>query len=205
MGKKAEIKDNIWEIWKIAINAKRFLKNSFYLHKPDSKEELEYLKNSRDFHFIGHSLWRLAVIELSKLFNNSKTRDKFNISHFIKKLEKDGYYGVLGIDQSKIDYWRNQITNNHSVIEMIIDLRDKIYAHTDGPEAKSKLDTPTFEQTENLIHIIENVIQEIYSNIFDSYANVESPDIDLNPSGIIKILAADKRARLEKFKKPLKK
>jgi hypothetical protein len=200
MGKKEEIKGNIWEIWKISINAKRFLKYSLYLHKPDTEEEREYLRKSRDFQFIAHALWRNTVIELSKLFNDSKNRDKFNIFHFIKKLEKNGYFRSFKITQTKIDYWHKQIEENRETIDLITGLRDKVYAHTDGPLEKSGLDTPTFEQTEKLIDIIENVIKEIYSSVFDSHASTESLNLELSPSKIIKVLAAEKKARLSDLK-----
>lgn len=196
MSKTEDIKNSIWEIWKISLNAKHFLKYSFYLHKPDTAEELDYLKNSRDFKFIAHSLWRNAVIELSKLFNDSKEVDKFNIFHFIKKLEKNGHFRSFKIDQLKIDDWYNQIDQNRETIDLIVKLRKKVYAHTDSPEAKIGLDTPTFEQTLKLIDIIENVIKEIYSSVFNSEAMIDSSHLELSPSKIIKILAAEKKTRI---------
>jgi len=205
MSQKEEIKNIIWEIWKISLNAKRFLKYSFYLHKPDTNEELEYLRKSRDFKFIAHALWRNSVIELSKLFYDSKKRDKFNIFHFIKKLEKDGHFRNFKISQTKIDFWYKQIEENRETIDLITGLRDKVYAHTDGPIEKIGLDTPTFEQTEKLIDIIENVITEIYSSVFDSHAMLNSPNLELNPSKIIKILAAEKKSRISDMEDLLKK
>jgi hypothetical protein len=54
MPNKDEIKESIWAIWKISILAKKCLKYSIYLHKPETKDELDYLNYSRDFHFIRH-------------------------------------------------------------------------------------------------------------------------------------------------------
>ena len=88
MDKKVEIKNDIWNIWQILITAKDSFQYSFYLHKPDTEEEQDYLNHSPDFIFIRHILWRMCIIELSKLFSNSKDRDRFNIFHFIKKLNK---------------------------------------------------------------------------------------------------------------------
>lgn len=205
MGKSEEIKSIIWEIWKISLNAKRFLNYSFYLHRPETDEELEYLRNSRDFAFIAHSLWRNTVIELSKLFNDSKEVDKFNIFHFIRKLEKDGHFRILEINQIKIDEWYKQIEENRETIDLIVTLRKRVYAHTDGPEGKIGLDTPTFEQTLKLIDIIESVIKEIYFTVFKSDALISAPHLDLNPSKIIKILAAEKKTRRLSINNLLKK
>lgn len=197
MPSKTEIKDNIWVIWRISILAKKCLKYSYYLHKPDTQEELDYLKNSRDFHFIRHIMWRNAVIELCKLFSNSSKRDKYNIFHFIKKLKKDQYFGGFGIDHNKIKVWENKLEENRETITTILLLRDKVYGHTDNKKPKDNLDTPTFEQTEKLLQIIESIIQEIYSTVFETHAEIESSHIYENPSGILKILAAEKKSRID--------
>ncbi len=205
MPDKKEIKDNIWKIWKISILARKCLKYSYYLHKPETKEELNFLNKSKDFHFIRHILWRNSVIELSKLFNSSPKRDKYNIFHFLNKLKKDQYFGGFGIDQSKIENWEKQIEESNETIKSILLLRDKVYGHTDSEKSKSNLDTPTFEQTEKLLLIIENVIQEIYSTIFDSHAAIENNHLFENPSKIIKILAAEKKGRIDELNKLVKK
>jgi hypothetical protein len=140
-------------------------------------------------------LWRNTVIELSKLFNSSPKRDKYNIFHFIKKLRKDQYYGGLGVDQKKVDGWENRLEENRETINSIILLRDRVYGHTDNENAKKGLDTPTFEETQRLLEIVENVIYEIYSTVFDSHALIESPTVTENPSKIIKYLRP--RTKLE--------
>jgi len=174
------------------------------MHKPDTKAELDFLNHSRDFQFIRHILWRNTVIELSKLFNTSPKRDKYNIFHFIKKLKKDQYFGGFGIDQNKILQWENRLEENRKIIDSVISLRDKVYGHTDNEKAKKGLNTPTFEQTEKLITLVENVIQEIYYSVFDSHALVECPVVAANPSEIISILAAEKKARLDALENLLK-
>ncbi|WP_422860972.1 hypothetical protein ACOKFD_09390 [Flagellimonas sp. S174] len=195
MPSKTEIKENILAIWKISILSKKCLKYSYYLHKPDSPEELDYLNNSRDFEFVRHIMWRNAVIELSKLVSGSSKRDKYNIFHFIKKLKKDQYFGGFGIAEEKIKDWENRLEENRETINIVLSLRDKVYGHTDNKKSKENLDTPTFEKTEKLLQIIDNVIQEIYLTVFDSHADIESSHIYENLSGIIKILAAEKKSR----------
>ncbi len=205
MPDKKEIKDNISAIWKISILAKKCLKYSFYLHKPDTEAELDFLNYSRDFHFIRHILWRNSVIELSKLFNSSPKRDKYNIFHFLNKLKKDQYFGGFDINQAKIESWEKRLEESNETINSLLLLRDKVYGHTDNESAKSNLDTPTFEQTEKLLLIVENVIQEIYSTVFDSHAEIESAHIFENPSRIVKILASEKKARIDGLNTLMKK
>lgn len=204
MPNKEEIKENISSIWKISILAQKCLNYTFYLHKPETQEELDFLNSSTDFQFIRHLLWRNTVIELSKLFSTSPKRDKYNIFHFIKKLKRDQSYGAFRIDAAKIEDWENRLEKNKELINSVILLRDKVYGHTDNENNKKNLVTPTFEQTEKLLKIVENVIQEIYSTVFDSHASTESPVVNKNPSKIIKILSAEKKLRIDALKELLK-
>ncbi|RDY58382.1 hypothetical protein [Flagellimonas nanhaiensis] len=204
MPSKNELKESILPIWKVVTLAKKCFRYAFYLHKPDTEIELEFLERSREFTFIRHILWRNTVIELSKLFSSSPKRDKYNIFHFINKLKKDQYFGTFEIDPSKIKTWEEQLEMNSSTINIILELRDKVYAHTDNEKAKSNLDTPTFEQTEKLLNIVEGVIQEIYATVFDGYAEMESPTVKETPEKIIKILAKEKKNRIDAIHKGLK-
>lgn len=197
MPKKEEVKENILAIWKIAILARKCYQYSYYLHKPETSEELEYLNHSKDFQFIRHILWRNTVIELSKLFNSSPKRDKYNIFHFINKLKRNQYFGEFGVSQEKINSWEDGLKDNESLIVKVLLLRDKVYGHTDGESFKKNLDAPTFAETEKLLKIIEDVIREIYFFIFDAEAIIETPFVKKDPSDIIKILSAEKKSRID--------
>lgn len=196
MSKKEEIEKKILTIWKISISANKCLKYSLYLHRPETKVEQDYLNHSYDFHFIRIILWKYTIIELSKLFSTSPKRDKYNIINFIKSLEKDQYFGDFNIEPCKIQNWKNRLKENKEIINIVLLLRDKVYGHTDNENARKDLDTPTFEETKKLIEIVENIVQEIYSTVLDSHALVRNPIVDQVPSRIIKILAADRKDRI---------
>lgn len=189
MPTKEELKDNIWPIWKILILAKECYQFSYYLHKPETPRESKYLQKSRYFSFIRHILWRNTVIELSKLFNKSPKRDKFNIYHFINKLKSDQYFGGFNISQDKIDFWENELKLNETTITQITQLRDKVYGHSDSRKELENLDTPTFEKTKKLIELVENIIQEIYATVYESHAMMETPISGRMNFNIIKTLA----------------
>ena len=192
MNKEDELHSEITKIWQILLSAKECLLYSFYLHKPNTKEEVVYLNESVDFIFIRGILWKMAVTELSKLFTESKKRDRFNIFHFISKHKKDGYFRNQGIDDETITKWENEIENNKQTIKEIITLRDKAYSHTDVNfnEHSSEL---TFEQTEKLILIIEEVIKDIYIKVFNSNVAIDEGRFNRETFDIIKILATEKQ------------
>jgi AbiU2 len=198
MPTKEELKENIWSIWKILILAKECHQFSFYLYQPKTSEEAAYINNSRHLQFIRHILWRNTAIELSKLFNKSQRRDKFNIFHFINKLRHDQYFGQFKINPKKISEWENKLESNKHNIDLILKLRDKVYGHTDLKEPNKELDIPTFEETKILIEIVESIIQEIFSTAFDSHATMETPIFDRNRFNMIKVLAEEKENRMGK-------
>ena len=205
MTKKEEIKEEIWQIWQILLVAKECYSYSFYLNKPDTEEELQYLNNSKDFQFIRLTMWKMFVIELSKLFKQSVKSDRYNIFHFISKLKKGGNFGKMGISESKIEEWEENINRNSETISKILILRDKLYSHTDTDKEKHKKTDTSFEETEELIKIIELIIQEIYSTVFDAEALMETIFFKRERFKLIEILAKERiRSREELLNKYLK-
>lgn len=85
-----DLKNDIWAIWKILLSCKENFLYSRYLHKPDTEEEKKYLDNSIHFRFLRHSLWRLCIIDLTKLLTKSD-KDVYNLWTFVKNLENHVY------------------------------------------------------------------------------------------------------------------
>ena len=175
MTKKEEIKENILSIWKILNNCKESFQFCKYLHVPETQNEKEYIENSRYFKYIRHILWRNSVIELSKLFSTSKNRDKYNITHFIKKLKPQGHFKIFKIDIYKIYDWESTFATNNVIIEDLLILRDKVYAHTDVLNANESLNGLTFQEMEILIELVEDLIREIYRSVFDGDVDLRTP------------------------------
>ena len=200
--KQQELKQEIWRIWEIEVVAKECFQFAFYFHKPDTEEEIKYLHNHQELAFIRHVLWRMTVIELSKLFSNSSKRDRYNINHFISKLKKDGHFGDMRIAKSSIEKWELAVSNNQTHINNILILRDKIYAHTDPKKDDYKAIDLSFQDVEVLIKIVEDIIKEIYIVVFDSGTDMSTPIFDRGSFDMIKILAAEKKKRIEEILGP---
>ncbi|NOU47518.1 MAG: hypothetical protein HOO86_10705 [Bacteroidales bacterium] len=197
--KEKELEEEISKIWNILIYVKDCYDYSYYIHKPETSEEADYLKNSQDFEFIRHILWRMAIIEIAKLFCNSAKRDRYNLRHFISKLKKAGQFGDSGINVTTIEKWEAQFSLNEVLINDVITIRDKVYAHTDpNKEEYTKIEI-SFKKIDDLINIAEDVIREIFKTVFDSEVDFDSPLLDKNRNNIIKILAAEKRNRIEEL------
>jgi hypothetical protein len=196
MGKKIdELNKEIGEIWHILTYAKGFYEYASYLHNPSSNEELEYLQRSEDFRFISHSLWRMAIVELAKLFSTSESH-RFNLAKFINKLGKGEHFGNLGISADTIQAWKDAISEQELQINGVVILRNKIYAHTDADYRNFRTLDISFSDLRQLIDIVEKVIKEIHLNILGSEVDMTSPFFDKGRFNIIKVLAKEKSDRI---------
>ncbi len=197
--KEKEFKDEIETIWDILIYAKDNFEYCHYLYNTETKEEAEYIKHSNDFKFIREMLWRMAVIELAKFYSSSNNQ-KFRLKLFISKLKFDGYFGDMGIDPMIIASWESRIRQNKDTIDVLIDLRDKVYAHTDRKGISHPQDSIRFKDVNELLVLAEEIIKEIYLSVFDSEADLDSPLVNTKNINIIKVLAKEKQNLLEKIK-----
>ena len=195
--KKEQIKKEIWSIEQIALEAKQCIAYSYYFYQPKTNDETEYINTSQHLRYLRIIIYKMAIIELVKLFSFSKTNDKYNLIGFIRKLKHDGHYGNFQISNEKILEWETLISQNKSAIICITNLRDKVYAHTDSNKERYLNGDITFDQTNKLIEIAESIIQEIYIKIFDSEVDFSSPIFDRDRFEIVEVLS---RAWKDKLK-----
>lgn len=196
MTKKQELDKELTQVWLILVAAKESYNYCYYMHKPKSGSELKYINESKDFKYIRHLLWRVTIIELAKIFRESKDTDRFNIFHLINKLKPTGHFKSLKFPSQKlIDYETSLKEDN--LISQIINLRDKIYAHTDSNTDKLNTNLITFSALENLIQKTERIIKEIFEMALDASILFDSPVFDRNGFDAFEILAKEREGFLE--------
>jgi len=205
MTKIEELKNEVWRITEIFLNAKENFNYSYYLHRPDTTQEAEYLKNDRDLIFIRHSLWRLSIIELTKLFSDNPRTHKFNLLHFLSKLKPTGYYSDVKIDTMKIAEWETLIFTEDKLINDIVTLRDKIYAHTDPDKDEYRKIEIYFTQIETLFALVGSIITEVNLLAFDMSTFLSTPTFDRKDFTLVKILAEAKQNEINEILKYIKK
>jgi hypothetical protein len=132
-----------------------------YFYTPQNDEELNLLNYDIHLQFIRHALWRQTVIEISKLICD-KENDKFNINSFIRSLKPNGHYSFLKVPESKIKDWELSIINNIGVINNILKLRNKIFAHTDPNKEDYQKIVVTFSSIEKILKILTDILKEVY-------------------------------------------
>jgi hypothetical protein len=202
MDREKELRAETWAVWKILINAKECYFYSHYLHQPETELEKNYVSTSMDFRYMRDMMWRMSLIELSKLFSESKNRDRYNLLHFLSKLKNDGHFGAIGIADSKREHWEQLIAAHNDIIGKVLTLRDKVYAHTDSETEILKQITLSFPDIQKLIGVAEEIIQGIYGH-FGEHADMEPVIFDKRRFNILKILANEREDRIQALYKSI--
>jgi hypothetical protein len=198
MSPRKQLQDQLWRITEIYLNAKENFNYCYYLHRPDTKEEAEYIAIDRSLLFIRHSLWRLTIIELSKLYS-SKENDKFNLHKLVNRFSEEGFCSKLGIDFSDVLIWESQIISKGVAIENVNTLRDKIYAHTDPNKDSYKTIDLFFHDIETLLEIAASIIKDINLKVFAITADLKTPTFDRKDFDMVRILAKCHRAEIDQI------
>jgi len=196
--KKAHAQKDILTIWHILQFAQGCYGRFKQLSMPQSNEEQEYLNKSYELKFIRYALWRLSVIELSKLYSPKERNDKFNIEKFISKLKKGNHYEKMGVSSIKIDEWENRINSKSQLIQGLLRLRDKVYAHTDEDMNHYNQDI-TYQGFEELITFIQDIISEIYLVLYN--AEVDHSNAYSSRFSILKQLTNCEKLEIQQTKK----
>jgi len=171
MSKRSEFKTDLEKIVKIF-----FLSKESYLVLKELYKTIDNSSFLIDLKFKGSfftltkvNYWRVIVLQLSKLYIE---RERFNIINLLEKCKKGNYYSSLNINQNFIIDELNKIKENQKLIDDIKIQRDKIFAHEDANNEEIVNDI-TLDETKNLIELCQNIIFQIYSEVFDIHNDFE--------------------------------
>lgn len=195
--KKEQLKNEIWDMVEIYLDANHCLEYAYYLHFPRAEDERAYIASSNHLLYLRTIILKMAIIEIVKLFSKRKS-DRYSVFCFIEKLKSGSYYGEFGISNDKISIWEERLSDSGRVIKGLITLRDKHYAHTDSDRDKHPVDKIIFKDLKKLLSIIEDVFNEIYSSVFESYLDLSSPIFDRDKFELINnLISYEKQRKLE--------
>ncbi len=166
--KKLLLKTDIEIRWKILIITKEVLKFTAYFEQPKTQLEQNYIHRNRHLGFIGWALWRLAIIELCKLFGDSSNQ-KFNMLKLLQKMDKAGSYGSLKFNAETLAELNRRVAELAPVISEVSRLRDKLYAHTDKDPFEQ---TDFFIKTNDCFVLVE-FAEEIIRTLAGTYLNID--------------------------------
>lgn len=158
MNKEENIKKDLEEIWYTLLNAKTAYQYAKYLFEPPTVKEQNYMRHyGNEMAFFRNILWRNSVIEISNLFAKDQSR---SINKFLNNIDGGGKYSKK-VPTEVVNELRFKLSTFADIIEKILLMRDKVFAHADKDYKSSlqynKLDT----DIEKLIKFSEDFISEI--------------------------------------------
>ncbi|REE78717.1 hypothetical protein BX611_3027, partial [Lutibacter oceani] len=193
-----ELKKELNSIWNILTMALQCYEYSSYLYSPRTESEQNFANKSFFVDFTRHIYWRNLIIELAKLTTDSNNQS-FNIFKFLRKLKKNQYFGELGLDDNKIENWEILLDKKEKTIVEIINLRNKIYSHTDRDKEQYSNSDLTFNEIKELLDLLKSIIKTVFSDLLDTHAEIRPLHSINDKFKILSILAKEKEERINKI------
>ena len=138
--------------------AKKLYDRVEYFHRPCTKDELELVVNSpysSDLQLMMHAMLRVVVVELSKLYKDSRN-EHFCLSTL--------YFFLEGTDFFK--KWKKRRDEKGCLIKKIVAWRDRRYGHYDSVfEDKEEY---SFVELKSLLDLAEEFIRALYKTKLDT-------------------------------------
>ncbi|MDN3586884.1 hypothetical protein QWY86_09410 [Pedobacter aquatilis] len=199
---KAELGVKLEKILHVYIFAQEAYLYTEYFHNPDTIEELDLLTKSphtSNLSTIMHLMFRTVIVEVSKLYSRSDN-DKFQLENFINSLSSSGHFKKLKISAEHVGKWKNLLSDNKHIIDNILTLRSKLYAHTDNPmiSYNNEIDI-SFKEIKILLDICSEILKNIYHDVFNTHLLTDSPTFDRERFLILKSLARGEKDRQEEI------
>lgn len=202
MSKISELKEKLSGISEIFIRTKENFRFCYHLHISDNSDERDYLKIDRHIYFIRHSLWRMTVIELCKIFSRSPS-DNYDLEKIIKALKPDGHFRSIRFDNDLLARWEDEIQSNKELIDKLNGLRNKIYAHSDPDRELYKNIDVYFNDIRNLLLLGETILKGIASKINMPTLIFDSPYFESQEFEIVKVLTQHHKDQISAIQKYL--
>jgi hypothetical protein len=135
----------------------------------------------------------ILMIQLAKIFSNSKNQ-KSNFIKLCNRLENEPFDDeikkLLSENQLKltdvfrsredvlaaIGFFRNNLLRHQAAIDNLIDLRDKVFAHTDKVASKPKI---SHDELQDLNLLASEMYNTLFGKIFDRHFFFRTEDWDL--------------------------
>jgi len=160
----------------IHFDAKYYFRDVEYLTKPETSEE----KVSSQNWTIGRikkAFWRLGIIEMAKLFQDSRNQH-FNLIDYLENLLENytEYDWINNLPKFKIQNWLEKLNsiNFLSIRERISIQRDNYFAHTDRNPKQELTDSQiTFEEINSLLNLTEEIIFKLNEFCLNTHIDLE--------------------------------
>ena len=185
MKSKLDLKEKLTLTIQIILDAKELMNDSYKMLMVDSSEKFSLIKRNKFLNRVRTSFWKLAIIELTKLYGSSM--DHFRLDELINEMIVNycsaEWATNISTDELKIlqDYLNSDEIKVRT--EKLRNMRNQHYAHTDKAPKNNIHDIKFyFLDFAFLLRNAELIVEELMSKIFDSqkiFLPYEGEDVDM--------------------------
>jgi len=161
ISKERNIKEEIWAIMQIYMNAQQALRAVKEITKPENDLNRDFIKSHNQFlHYTSIVCWRHCVTETCKLIVDRKT-EHYNLWQVIRDIYKGNVFAGSIVEVTVLAKWRLALARNRNIIINLKVQRDKLYAHTDRDisDIGNKVKVGEMEE---MLNTIFNIIHGLY-------------------------------------------
>lgn len=173
-----DIQEDIIMIAEILISCRELTYDSYYMLLTDTSEKTTVIFQDKFLVRVRESFWKLAIIELTKIYGDNADNDHYSVPILISNLKR----------RHASSAWKNKITSDElrlihkslkaleikNQIKKLLELRNQHYAHTDKSPKNNIYDVKFyFDDCISLIKNAENIILKL-SVVFD--CKIEFPN-----------------------------
>lgn len=113
------------------------------------------------FPFVSVNFYRIAIIELSKLYNHN---ERYSLQKLLQKFNATQEFDGL-IDNEKLKICNKQLKSSRNLVKELIELRNKHYAHQD--EDYKNFISLELSKIEELLSLSKYIYNNIYEEVFE--------------------------------------
>lgn len=192
------LEEDIINTFKIFYSCKENFLCAKYLYSPETDAESAFISKSLHLQFIRFSVWKIAIIELNKITNES---ERYNISSLLKRIVNEEYKNH-NISKTEIDNWLFKLSLVNDTIKEATLIRHQLYAHTNNltDEFMEKYFSKiNLTDIGDLIFTIEVILKEISLKGLDTDLFTKGHLFENDSFGriILKPLAKEKQERIK--------
>lgn len=179
-----DLRNKLNEIIQILEDSKKLMNDSYRMLMADSSEKFSLINRNKFLTRVRDSFWKLAVIELTKLYGSRN--DCFRLDMLIDQmiLNYENAEWSTNISKADLETLQTTLNNNEILIrkEKLKEIRDQHYAHKDQNPDHNIHDIKFYYiDLDELIRAAELIISELMLKIFglsSSFNTYDGEDVD---------------------------
>lgn len=180
--KVRSIKEEIWLIYQIYMNAQQALRIVKEIVWPDNNLNRDFVKNHNQFlQYTSIICWRNCVTETCKLVVD-RNSEHYNLWQLNRDIYKGSVFADVTFEVKMLIKWRLALVSRRSIIRNLKEQRDKLYAHTDR-DIRDIGNQVKIGEMEEMLNTIFDIIHDLYDvcrseSILQELTNSPVDDLD---------------------------